>query len=562
LTAIRHDYGSGMTQPMWPTFENSVGYYGVDVPTQLAQKWMPGYGAPAVPYTLLQANGQGLYLAVAEATTELVAWHAELWPGYADSLESRVPLTDEISGVPVRIQLAAVHLPYLMPGERRTLPPIVATFYSGDWHDGADLYRHWRESWLTPAPAPAWAREPHTWQQIQINSPEDDLRVQFADLIEVGRQAAAAGVTAIQLVGYNTGGQDRNNPSHLPEPRLGGTDALRRAIAEIQALGVKVVLFAKFNWADRSTPEFRQTWVHEAVKDPYGDYYIHPGYRYETVTQILDINTRRLIPMCFQSETYLEECMRQFDLLVSLGADGILYDECLHHLPTLLCFDTRHGHRYGAPTYANDRELIRRFRSRIGDRTDFLFAGEAIYDWEFEEYALSYHRSENRRHFPLHRYTAPHQQMMTAVTGFDDRNMVNQALLYRYLLSFEPHNFKGRLPDFPLTVAYARQMEITRRHTRKWTWDGTFRDTVGATVTSSSPGEVNPFSVFTAADGTHAVCIANYDDYTNTFTVAIDGTSGPLAAFIVGEESWLALPGGELVLPARSAAVVTKAFTE
>ena len=65
--------------------------------------------------------------------------------------------------------------------------------------------------------------------------------------------------------------------------------------------------------------------------------------------------------MCFQSEDYLRVCDEEFRKTVELGADGILFDECLHHSPTLLCFDPDHGHRHGAPTYANDRKLIENF---------------------------------------------------------------------------------------------------------------------------------------------------------------------------------------------------------
>jgi len=556
LSAIRHDYGSGMKQPMWPTFENSVGYYGVGVPTQLAQKKMSGYGTPVEPFTLIQGDSGGLYVGVEEPSTELVAWHAELWPGYGDSLEARVPDGDEISDKPVRLQFAAVHVPYIMPGQSRELTPVFLEAYAGDWHAGADVYARWRNEWLQPADVPEWAKEPHSWQQLQVNSPEDDLRIDFEELIEVGREAAHAGVTAIQLVGYNEGGQDRNNPSHKPDLRLGGYHGLKKAIGEIQAMGVKVVLFAKFNWADRSTTEFRERFIHEAVKDPYGDYYMHPGYKYETVTQLLDINTRRLIPMCFLSESYLQECERQFQLLLDLGADGILYDECLHHLPTLLCFDEGHGHRYGAPTYANDRELIHRFRRMLHGREDFLFAGEAIYDWEFDAYGLSYHRSEDRDHFPLHRYVAPYQQMMTAVTGFDDRNMVNQCLVYRYVISYEPFNFKGRLPDFPETVAYGQKMDALRRETREWIWDGRFSDTVGASVTDGDGRPHHPYSVFTHEDGSTAVVIANYDTTEKTVNVSLDGAKCALFARLVDGDGWHEFEGRQLVLPPRSAAVV------
>jgi hypothetical protein len=68
--------------------------------------------------------------------------------------------------------------------------------------------------------------------------------------------------------------------------------------------------------------------------------------------------------------------------------------QCQHHSPALLCFDTSHEHRYGAPVYANDRKLIQNF-TKISKpaRPNFLYAGEACYDYEFETYHLAYHRS-------------------------------------------------------------------------------------------------------------------------------------------------------------------------
>jgi hypothetical protein len=37
--------------------------------------------------------------------------------------------------------------------------------------------------------------------------------------------------------------------------------------------------------------------------------------------------------------------------------------------------------------------------------------------------------------------------------------MINQCHLYRYIISYEPYNFKGRLDDFPQTTAMRRQMD-------------------------------------------------------------------------------------------------------
>ena len=83
---------------------------------------------------------------------------------------------------------------------------------------------------MSCAAAPQWAREPHSWQQLHINSPEDELRLKFIDLPEVAAECKKHGVKAIQLVGWNDGGQDQGNPSHSPDPRLGTSEELKEAI--------------------------------------------------------------------------------------------------------------------------------------------------------------------------------------------------------------------------------------------------------------------------------------------------------------------------------------------
>jgi hypothetical protein len=315
-----------------------------------------------------------------------------------------------------------------------------------------------------------------------------------------------------------------------------------------------VVLFSKFTWADRGTAAYRDTYHRMAIRDPYGDAYVYGGYQYQTMTQFLNLNTKRLVPMCFLNEEYLRVCEREFDKVVALGAAGMLYDESQHHSPALQCFATDHGHRPGAHVYANDRALIRRLQTRAPP--GFLMAGEACYDWEFEVYQLSYFRTWNPRHTPLVRYVLPEAHLMTAITGFNDRNMINQCLLYRYVMSYEPYNFKGRLDDFPATMAYGRAMDALRTELREWFWDGIFRDKQGAEVTCDGRPH-HPYSVFTnRRTGRPGVVVANYDlDRSITVSVTLPEGS-PLQRWrVVDDPVWHAL-GSSLTLPPVSAAVV------
>ena len=405
FSAFTYSYGTSQEWPLSPTFENRFGYYGDDYPTQFGRP--PAGGAPTGPFVLLRDATQGLYVGVQEASSELVSWHSELRPGYRDAMDSTVPDGTAIGGKDVCIRFAAVHVPYILPGETRTLTPIVIEPYQGDWQHGVDCYRRWRDSWMTPAMPPAWAREPHAWLQIQMNSPEDELRFRFTDLVKVGEECARHGVRAIQLVGWNDGGQDQNNPSHDPDPRLGSPAELRAAIAAVRALGVKVILFSKFTWSDRATRRFREDLIRLAIKDPVRRLLPAPGVPYFTATQLLDINTKRLIPMCFLSEEYLKVCEEEFKKVLALEPDGILFDECLHHGPAVLCFDPTMATAWRSGLRQRSRADRETARLWLKSNPDFLFAGEACYDWEFERYQLSYFRSWSRTHVPLSRSMLP-----------------------------------------------------------------------------------------------------------------------------------------------------------
>jgi hypothetical protein len=553
----KSDYAQAGEWDMWPVYDELTASFSVDHPAQVGP-WSVASCSPANPFMLLRTTDQGLYIGPAGRSTDLIAWHTELRPGHESWLDRRVPRTRQIGGHDVAIRFAPVQLPNIQPGETRDLIPIALEAYRGTWHAGVDIYKRWRDAWMTLPELPAWTREPHAWQQVQVNSAEDRFAVRsYRDLVEVGASAAHNGVRAIQLTGWNDGGQDQGNPSHDTDPRLGRREDLADAIRTVQAMGVKVILFSKFTWASSSTLRARPELRRLAILDAYGEPYRHGGYAYDTVTALLGINREPLVPMCFLAEDWLRVCEAEFEKILELGADGTLYDECEHHNPALQCFAVDHGHAPGASVYGNDNELIRRFRARSeAVAPGFLYAGEDLYDWQYAVYDHSYIRSEYVRFNPLLRYLHPHGSIMTAVLGFNDRNQVNQALLYRYVLSYEPFGFKGRLEDFPDTVAYGRQMDALRTELRDWFWDGDFRDTLGATVLVGGQAH-HPYSVYRAASsGRPGLVIANYDpDTTIEVDIAVDDGSVPTRWRLVDDDRWHATTDS-VRIPPQSAAVL------
>jgi len=552
---FQHGSYIGMKEyEMYPTFPNQQGTHSVDYPTLCVEDHV---NPPMNPFGLISDNnGNGLYIGAAERRIEAATWHAEYLPGWSNSNDFRVFEEDSIGGKDTYIRFAAGHLPFVRPGTEFELLPFSIEAYKGNWNTGASCYTKVSKAWnKLPEKMPAWAKEPHSWLQIQINSPEDELRMKFKDFPKVGAECKKYGINVIQLVGWNNGGQDRGNPSHDPDPRLGTFEELKQAIREVREMGVKVILFAKFNWADESLETFSEDYKPLAVKDPYQNYYVYKGYQYMTLSQLTNVSTRRLIPMCFGSDAYLEVCKREFQKCLDLEPDGILYDECLHHSPTLCCFDEQHGHKYGASTYAWDERLVDTFREMAGDR-EFMIAGEGIYDFQHNYYDLSYARTWGRAHKAMTRYIRPDADIMTAVTGFHDRGMLNQCLLNRYIISYEPYNFKGMPSDYPETVSYGTKLERLRTDLRAYFWDGTFTDKLNGTVKLADGTDLDSYSVFKGTNGKFGMIICNYDEKLPIVVIPSLDNGQKLGQFRLVDDSELRSFTTLLTIPPKSAAAV------
>lgn len=540
------------TFPLYPTFQNQQGYWGSDVPLQKAY-------TPHNPFNLVLAADQGLYLGHHQTeANELLGFQFELHPGYAIGTGGFVPEGDEIGGRPVHLRFLADHFVFAAPGQTRELPPFAVHAFTGTWHRGMDIRRAWRKAWAHAAPVPQWLHEVHSWTQIQINSIAGERRCRYADLIAHGRLCVQHGVEAIQLTGWTVGGQDGRLPSHATEPLLGTWEELRDAITALQALGLKVVLYEKMIYADVDTDSYRRELHAYMSRDRMGNVEGHSGWAYFLPSHFAGFNKRRLNWSCMHHPGWQNTWLSEFSRSLELGADGVLLDESCHERGDgRFCFASDHGHAVPAYNCSGDSSLLARMRT-IADRQPRpqLFAAEASNDLQTVEYGLSYFRLRPG-HIPYLRYLEPFYPMQVAVVGFDDREQLNLCLLYRYLISYEPFNFKGRLDDFPLTVAYGQKVDAFRRRHRRKLWDAEFQDTQGAAVTALEGGTQPLHSVFRDADsGLLSAVIANHSRR-SAVRVAVTFTGPPRRIESASPESPEPAPvAGAIEIPPRSVVAV------
>jgi hypothetical protein len=551
LNFVQNDYDHIYTDELYPYFWNQVGYWGVDFPTKI-------HGSNQSLHMLVAQEDQGLYMGIHDNTLkELVECAFQLKPGaglgdgwgglYPDSIES---------GVVSRVEMKLWHMSFINPGEKYSLSPVVFYPYQGSWHKGWDQYKKWFATWHKAPHIPSWAKEVHSWLQLHINSPEEEYRIQYPELVEYARECAKHGVKAIQLVGWNDGGQDRGNPSHNPDLHMGTWQQLKDAIAECKKLGVHIILFNKYSWVDESTKWYQDELYKYTIKDPYGNHFPANGYNYQTITQLAGLNTRRLIPLCQMSPEWRKIANREFLKSIDLGASGILYDECQHHSGANYCWDKSHGHHVPACVFEGDVPLAAGFRALADVKNpDFLITGEAVNDFQKNIYSVSYSR-QGISHTAGQKYIDPYGLQMIGVMNFNGRPQINTCLRCNYIISYEPYFFKGHLENFPKSLAYGEKVDSLRRTYSNYLWHGEFRDTLGAEVTKGNE-RYDLYSVFINHQNNKRAVVVVNGDFKNEIEVAVNLPKAQKLVLVTPEnQAEHEYHGGIIKLQSNSAAVI------
>jgi len=529
---------------IYPHFSNALGYWGVRFPTKTIN-------SNQSQFCFIQTPQQGIYVAMHDpAIRYLLQFTFEQHPGNTEA--DIVPRQDEISGLPVHLEFRTCHFIFAHPHSSVDLAPVVMRTYDGDWHAGLEVYKQWRSTWFGKPHIAPWALDVHSWLQLRVDGAEQDFSVPYHALPKYIDECAANGVTAIQLVGWNHGGQDGGDPSLDTDPGMGTWEELHQAVLHARSKGVKMILFGKPIFADMSTEFYKKELCKYEATDPYGNKYESGSYSYTTPTQLAGINNRRRAIMDVCSQTYRDVATREFEKTLALGAAGWLFDEVMQHNGVIYSFSPDHGYNPPGYLFNSDIPLVKQFRA-AADKVDpdFLFSGEGPGDWLMPYYTLGYYRIGPGTRHAL-RYLDSQAPLMAAVTGFDDREKLNLILAYRYIISYEPYNFKGHVTDFPLTLTYGKKIDDLRRKYKAWIWDAEFRDGLGANVTAD--GAVR-YTVFRNASGKRALVVINQETAKAIrATLDIPNPGSLMAA--TPEQPGAQPVSGPLQIPARSVVVV------
>ncbi len=284
-----------------------------------------------------------------------------------------------------RLVMAVNSYPAVVPGEKMTLGHYRISVSDRDWRDVADAYRKWsNETWLAPRIdengrliTKNSIRHLKGWQRIIMKHQYGEIYHKYADLPRLYAEGARYGIQMILLFGWWKEGMDNGYPGYEPDEALGGADALRAAIREINEKGGQVVLYANGQLIDTATDYYKtEGWKYTKKNIEKSEY--REFYRFGNNGSLLRVSGLKTFCMgCFGTEGWRSKLREIKNKHLSLGSNGTFFDQfsCCFYL----CFDDSHDHGRRIDLDPQQRvDIIREIRESLRD--DEWFGSEWVLD--------------------------------------------------------------------------------------------------------------------------------------------------------------------------------------
>lgn len=148
----------------------------------------------------------------------------------------------------VRVRFTDIRL---MPGETFALPPVVMCEHSGDWREGARLYRAWAESWMEKPTGAEWYDAAPAWSWFglkgQHSAKPDKV---YSDAPASAKANSELGVRLLNVGGWTAHGHDTHYPDYFAGESMGGAKELVSAVQAIHEAGLRISLYTNGRIAD------------------------------------------------------------------------------------------------------------------------------------------------------------------------------------------------------------------------------------------------------------------------------------------------------------------------
>ena len=424
---------------------------------------------------------------------------------------------------PDEMVFAVSHFPAAKNGEKLNYGECVLSLMEGGWKSGADFYKLWANNLCKCEPAPDWVQNMTGWQRIILKHQFGRIFFKYKDLVDVWKNGKKYGLDTLLVFGWWRGCFDNGYPNYEPDDELGGAEALKEAIAEIQRLGGRVILYNNGVLLDVTTDYYKNVGQYIEKKNidgtSYREYYSFADYG----MMLRTFGYKSFSSACHATEEWKAKLIENAKIKIDFGPDSIFFDQLGGHLPRL-CFDSthKHGNRIDEDvTYKI--ENVRAVRATIPrgkciGTENVLDVMSGCFDFS---HGCIYAGYKEYRFPSLFRYTFP-EVIVTNRFAHDEKAIFKHELNFAFVngLRFDVAIYRGRLVDVSAVPNYANHLKELldlKEEYRKYFYEGRF---LGEDTSIEKPRFITA-NLFEAKDGARMLALWNESD--STYTLAAYG---------------------------------------
>lgn len=246
-------------------------------------------------------------------------------------------------GPGLRLGWGWTHFALIRPGESWESPPLGISVHKGDWHETADRYTEWTESWYQPTPTPAWARVAIGLQNVFFQGFDGTPFRELASLPEVAQSGRRYGVNHLCVWDYymlgNASAKDDHDLLDYSEQEKA---VLRRGLRQAREEGSQVSALVGFRVMSSTSRLFREGGEAEICRcydgTPRAEQCSLSHFHPSAVSPHRGRSTPHLGTICYAAdariESYRERVRRQVQEYFDLGFTSLFHDQPFEYLPS------------------------------------------------------------------------------------------------------------------------------------------------------------------------------------------------------------------------------------
>jgi hypothetical protein len=448
-----------------------------------AAEWSTDYqgGMPMPWWDIYDESADlGLYLGYHDTTYRYSTWHAYLVPNVSGETDSW--LTDkQAAGRPVGIVFSHVRYPFIHSGETLDSGEFVVRVHPGNWHQGSCFYREWFLSHFPFDKSKSWLRKESTWFSSIIYQPEDKIITDFKGYGRWTEDAKKYGIGCYELIGWHSGGLERNYPLYVPEEKLGGREAFRALLRSIRERGDHCLVFCNYNILDECTDWYKKELHKYMAQDQFGNQGTWMAWGESTLLARKSLSVRYHVRASIVSE--MEKILEGFLVpLVRDGAQGFQIDKVC--VASALDFNPLNAAKPDVALCEGLVQAIARLSAECrAVNPNFCMASEFGLDRLIPYFDVGYRNSAGYEISPL-RYVFPEWTSCQHVSTPRDYRGINGAVLTGSVICVEPGSYQGTLaePLYGDLAGHIQEIARLRRELADLIFLGKYYDDQGARI--------------------------------------------------------------------------------